>query len=152
MRDEQDALALAPGDETARAAPAPAGAGRRGLAVMAAAVALVAAVVAGAIWLRPQPAPEPQPPVHFTLHAPVAAVNGTVFLSPQGDRLAYVAPGGSGVSQIWIRSLDDPEPDADAALEDRDVPLPPLRRGDRWRGCLAFQQKDGVAGKRTDLH
>ena len=113
-RDIGDALLdLEAGDETARAASAPAGAGRRGLAVIAAAVALGAALVAGAIWLRPAPpAPEPQQPVHFTLHAPVAAVNGTVFLSPQGDRLAYVAPGGSGDSQIWIRSLDDPEPDA----------------------------------------
>jgi Tol biopolymer transport system component len=69
-------------------------------------------------WGNRPPAPEP---VRFELSVPAGAF--TFTLSPNGRRLAYVAPGPDGRNVAWVRDLDSLEPRLLPGTENVPVPL-----------------------------
>jgi Tol biopolymer transport system component len=75
-----------------------------------AAAAILAALggLAGLFW-RPEPEPVVSRRVHSTISVPTAVGSGDALplaLSPDGGRLAFVAPDAGGRFMLWIRPID----------------------------------------------
>ena len=117
LRDIADALADLEDAADAATAATPTGASTRlrfwRVALLAAtALGLFGLGIAGLGVLRPPSSPAPR---HFVLLPPegaefsgsIRARTASFALSPDGDRLAFVA--GSGSSSVWIQSLDSLE-------------------------------------------
>ncbi len=82
--------------------------------VVGGAAALIIGAIAGALWSTWQRTTAPARPLHASLlppagcsYAPIAATN-LVQLSPDGDRLAFIADCGSDQA-LWIRTLSTGE-------------------------------------------
>ena len=83
---------------------------RRAVVILAAGAALAAGLLAGAL-LRGRWTPAPARPALLRLSlAPPEGTNliGTLAISPDGQRVALIAAGESGVSRIWIRPIGAP--------------------------------------------
>ena len=71
---------------------------------------------------RARPAPRPVSPQRLTLTLPssaplvVPSLNPSLALSPDGNRLVYVAASGGGL-QLYMRALDQPAPAPIAGTE-----------------------------------
>jgi len=65
--------------------------------------ALIAAAVAVVVYSRLS-APPPQSELHFELSPP--GIQGLVFVSPDGQHLAYAAQPGDEARAIWIRTIN----------------------------------------------
>ena len=83
------------------------------LAWVAAAIAIVIALIAvAALYLHRTPLSVKQA-VRFTVGPPergafVGGIQSALSVSPDGSKLVFAAVGGSGRSQLWIRSFDSP--------------------------------------------
>ena len=78
--------------------------------VLVASVLAVTSLVAGWAWVR-RTEPAPRTVVRFTLQFDEnevmagGATGSTIALSPNGDRLVYLAEGGTG-RQLFLRAMD----------------------------------------------
>src|SRR5262249_44169820 len=86
------------------------------LFVAALAVLLVAALIPAALYFRSSPQP-PAPVMRFELSPP--GLIGGIFVSPDGQRLAYVAQS-QGNRAIWVRPIGS---DAAQKLSGTDNPI-----------------------------
>ena len=98
-----------PDDAPAAAAPA----SRPAMLVWTlAGVALVCLLAAGAAWLRPRAADPGLGPVRFSLtfpegtREPGSPATPQAVPSPDGRLLAFVATDSTGLSSLWVRSMD----------------------------------------------
>jgi Tol biopolymer transport system component len=93
------------------------------------AVVTVVALVAGFGLARLLGGPPPQaPPIHATLLPPPGneielQAGGHVAISPQGDRVAFVARDTTGTEQIWVRRLDSPAAHALSGTDQASYPF-----------------------------
>jgi Tol biopolymer transport system component/predicted Ser/Thr protein kinase len=126
--DVRRTLAWLLGEATAPAGPpSPAArpsARRAGLAWLAAAAMAVLAAFFGSRWLARDRVPPPL--LQSTLTAPPGALllpHAGFALSPDGDRLAFVARGTDGVSRLWVRALAAHQAELLAGTEGADSPF-----------------------------
>jgi eukaryotic-like serine/threonine-protein kinase len=99
-------------------------AARRRIAPLAAAALIGAAIAAFAVyaWRAGVSRPPGSPPVRFTIELPGA----TIFqpaVSPDGSRVAFVAPDASRRPVIWVRALGDEAPRAVPGTEGGGAPF-----------------------------
>jgi Tol biopolymer transport system component len=136
-------------------APSAAPAGRGRYLPLAAAALLTAA--AAVMWFgKPKPA---QPLLQMEITAPEGTtfgserLTGQLALSPDGQRLAFLANGKDGKSRLWIRSLESGKATALPGTED--VGLNPFWSPDsRWIAFNvhgALEKSDVVAGGSPQL-
>jgi serine/threonine protein kinase len=98
---------------------------REGLAWTIAAIGVLAALVMAAEWLRSRP---PLPQMVKTSILPPENSDfdfqwGSIALSPDGRRLAFLARGTDGKRMLWIRPLDDLSAKSLAGTEDATYPF-----------------------------
>ena len=117
--------AAGPGRPGSRAQP------RKLLALVALSILALALVGAGTYVLGRSAAP-PVPPARFGITLPtdqqLAQVDPLAAVSPSGDLLAYTAEGPGGVSQVYVRTLDQ---------------LTPVPLAGTENGCCAVFSPDG---------
>src|SRR5262249_11846012 len=81
--------------------------GRTRDALWAAAVLLLLASTGTLFWLWSRGRTDEPPLMRLSMQPPAKAdVTGTLALSPDGRRIAFVATDDSGTSRLWIRPLD----------------------------------------------
>jgi serine/threonine-protein kinase len=104
----------------------------RKLAAFGALAASVVALVGAGAYLLGRSAAPPVPPARFGITLPIdqqlALVDPLAAVSPRGDLLAYTAEGPGGVSQVYVRSLDQ---------------LTPVPLAGAENGCCAVFSPDG---------
>jgi Tol biopolymer transport system component len=89
-----------------------------------AAVAIVAVAIAAALAIAPWRSPAPSASVAFTVEAPLGAtIDVGQPLSPDGRKLAFVAPSSNGKPMLWIRALDSLTAQALEGTEDASSPF-----------------------------
>jgi Tol biopolymer transport system component/tRNA A-37 threonylcarbamoyl transferase component Bud32 len=102
--------------ETPAAAPQRT-ANRGTLLVASLVVLLLATAIPAALYFRSSPA-APAPEMHFELALP--GMVGVASVSPDGERIAYVAQSGDGIRSIWVRPIGS---DAAQKLSGTDNPV-----------------------------
>src|SRR5262245_20266365 len=127
-------------------APPPTGAGRSATLAVAGAAIAIAAALATWVMVRPRAA-TPQPPMRLSMELgadmSVAPLGASIQISPDGQTLVFVGQKDGGVTQLYIRRLDQLQATMLAGTDDANNPF--FSPDGKWIAFFAARKLKKIA-------